>query len=322
VTAEVALFNRSAVALAADSATTVTYWDQGRQVERFFKGANKIFHISEREPIGLMIYDAASMQGLPWETIAKAYRESSIGRVHNALEEYAKDFFDYIVTDGHLFPREYQEKQLISGLADTFFRVCNVMNPSKEDGEKLSADKRSALIKEKLVNFKLFIKLFIEKAAFISDVDQEFVNKHAEPVYEQVLNKVSDVFVFKNIKDDINPKEIFHVAATALFKRQWTTLQKTGLVFAGFGKNQYFPHLSHYICYGVLCGKLLCEEQGDQVSISHENVSEIKDFAQSEMMPARACLVWVVYGGPSAPPRGRLRYPDRLRRPRWRNGQP
>jgi len=233
VTAEVALFNRSAVALAADSATTVTYWDQGKQIERFFKGANKIFHISEREPIGLMIYDAASMQGLPWETVAKAYRESSIGRVRNALEEYAKDFFDYIVTDGHLFPREYQEKQLISGLADTFFRVCNVMNPSKEDGEKLSADKRSALIKEKLADFKAFI----EKAPFISEVDQEFVNKHAEPVYEQVLENVSEVFVFKNIKDDADPKEIFHVAATALFKRDWTTLQKTGLVFAGFGKN-------------------------------------------------------------------------------------
>ncbi len=86
MTAEVALLNREAVALAADSATTVTYWEAGQPKVRYFKGANKIFHISKKYPVGLMIYDAGSLQGVPWQIIAKAYREKH-GDVPQCLSE-------------------------------------------------------------------------------------------------------------------------------------------------------------------------------------------------------------------------------------------
>jgi hypothetical protein len=41
VTAEVALLNKTAIALAADSATTVTYWDKNEPKTRYFKGAKR-----------------------------------------------------------------------------------------------------------------------------------------------------------------------------------------------------------------------------------------------------------------------------------------
>ena len=66
MTAEVCLMNRLAVVLAADSATTVTRWSEAGREERYFKGANKIFQLSDHRPIGLMIYDAADiLSGLP-----------------------------------------------------------------------------------------------------------------------------------------------------------------------------------------------------------------------------------------------------------------
>ena len=43
MTSEVCLMNRRAVVLAADSATTVTYWTDKGKEERYFKGANNIF---------------------------------------------------------------------------------------------------------------------------------------------------------------------------------------------------------------------------------------------------------------------------------------
>ncbi len=52
MTCEVALMNRSGIALAADSAVTVTYWEDGKRQERYFKGANKIFNLSSINPIG------------------------------------------------------------------------------------------------------------------------------------------------------------------------------------------------------------------------------------------------------------------------------
>jgi hypothetical protein len=38
----------------ADSASTVTHWTEKGSEERYFKGANKIFQLSDHNPVGLM----------------------------------------------------------------------------------------------------------------------------------------------------------------------------------------------------------------------------------------------------------------------------
>jgi hypothetical protein len=111
MTSEVALLNRNAIALAADSATTVTYWDKGGPKRRFFKGANKIFNISSLHPVGLMTFASANLQGVPWELVTKSYRQYLEDRSHDHLHEYATDFFDFAANHALMFPREVQEKQ-------------------------------------------------------------------------------------------------------------------------------------------------------------------------------------------------------------------
>jgi hypothetical protein len=59
VTAEVCIMNRLAVVLAADSAATVSQWTGSKYEERYFKGSNKIFQLSDHQPVGLMIFDSA-----------------------------------------------------------------------------------------------------------------------------------------------------------------------------------------------------------------------------------------------------------------------
>ena len=104
MTSEVALMNRSAVVLAADSAATVKVWENGKEVERFHKGADKIFNISTTQPVGLMIYDGAEFQGTPWEVLVKAYRDVRDGAPLNSLFDYPKDLVDFIVADPDAFP--------------------------------------------------------------------------------------------------------------------------------------------------------------------------------------------------------------------------
>ena len=72
MTAEIALLNKTAVALAADSAMT----DLG--TGKIYP-ANKLFALTKWHPIGVMIYANANFMGVPWETIIKMYRQS-IGR--------------------------------------------------------------------------------------------------------------------------------------------------------------------------------------------------------------------------------------------------
>ena len=88
--------NRHAVALAADSATTVTYWHGGEREERYFQGANKIFNLSRTHPVGLMTYGTANLQGVPWEVVVKAFRHHLGSRTHTTLDGYAQDLFKFI----------------------------------------------------------------------------------------------------------------------------------------------------------------------------------------------------------------------------------
>ena len=70
MTAEIAIMNKEAIALAADSAVTM---DQERG-QKIFTSANKLFALSKYYPVGIMVYGSASFMGVPWESIIKVYR--------------------------------------------------------------------------------------------------------------------------------------------------------------------------------------------------------------------------------------------------------
>jgi hypothetical protein len=128
MTSEVALLNRSAVALAADSATRVTYWEKDHYETRYFKGTNKIFHLSTVHPVGIMIYAAANLQGAPWDVLIKSYRDQLGTKSHDDLPAYATDLFDYIATNAHIFSADVQETQFKS---DAF---CRIGAKNRENG--------------------------------------------------------------------------------------------------------------------------------------------------------------------------------------------
>ena len=72
MTAEVAILNRSAVALAADSAVTIS----SQSSAKVYNTVNKLFTLSKFHPVGIMIYGNADYMSVPWETIIKLYREN------------------------------------------------------------------------------------------------------------------------------------------------------------------------------------------------------------------------------------------------------
>ena len=64
MTAEVLVMNKHGVALAADSAVTT----QGRKV---YNSANKLFRLSKKSAIGILVYQNSSLNGIPWELLIK-----------------------------------------------------------------------------------------------------------------------------------------------------------------------------------------------------------------------------------------------------------
>src|SRR4051812_10208603 len=69
MTAEIAILNKTAIALAADSKVTLS--TGGKQ--KTYDTVDKLFSLSKTEPVGAMIYGNAEFVGFPWETIIKEY---------------------------------------------------------------------------------------------------------------------------------------------------------------------------------------------------------------------------------------------------------
>ena len=89
MTAEIAIMNKQAIVLAADSAVTVGGG-------RVWKTANKLFSLSPFNDIAIMAFGAGDFIGYPWETIVKSFRGSVGRKRYKTVQECADDFIAYL----------------------------------------------------------------------------------------------------------------------------------------------------------------------------------------------------------------------------------
>src|SRR5690606_6685780 len=92
MTAQFAVMNKGAIALAADSKLTVTTGG----VTKTYDTVSKLFTLSEVAPVGVMIYGNADFMGYPWETIIKMYRRAKGAEVEDTVSLWAEDFFRFL----------------------------------------------------------------------------------------------------------------------------------------------------------------------------------------------------------------------------------
>ncbi len=123
MTAEVAIMNQHALVLAADSATTVTMWVQGERQTRYFKGANKLFQLSAKQPVGLMIYSSASLHDVPWELLVKDFRTHLGTDSCDRLAGYSRRFFEFVKAHGTLFPDDVRAQLFADQARTAAFRM-------------------------------------------------------------------------------------------------------------------------------------------------------------------------------------------------------
>ncbi len=160
MTAVIGILNKQAVAVAADSAVTVSA-PNGRKI---FNTANKIFTFSKHYPVGVMIYNSASFMSTPWETIIKLYRENLDTRSFNTLDEYIENFISFLKSKSYFTNTEYQYLELRNlgvGIFDRINRAA-LQNISPIDS------------KEAANNIKLRIDALIDEILGTNNYCNEF----------------------------------------------------------------------------------------------------------------------------------------------------
>lgn len=274
MTAEIAVINPTAVALAADSAVTI-----GNQ--KIYNSALKLFSLSKVAPVGIMIYGSADLLGMPWELIIKLFRRRIGNQTFEKLENYCDDFFDFI-KQSMFFDEETQDGWILSSIESYFDDINNFLKEKvtavlKEDGE-ISSIKTSTLLKECV--FERYELL--NGILFIEGMDEEF----AERLRKKYKNEIAEIIkrVFENI--DINKEttsKLYKIASMMVSKRIFSGAQ-SGIVIAGFGEADLFPGLMTYEIEGVVENKLKLVDIPGKSQKSGPHACTIIPFAQEDMV--------------------------------------
>lgn len=278
MTSEVVVMNRLAVALAADSASTVRSSD-GR--EKVWNSANKLFALSRCEPVGVMFYNDASLAGVPWETLVKDFRSSTLGAVvYPTLQEYACGFIKYLQSNLAFFSPEAQEGFFLAMVWQRF-------NAIKQEAIKTSFQQfASGKLKAPKVLDETKRRIDLELDRWSREDTLEVVGadlqKDIPRLYgDKIRNVIEDVYGDLKFTKGVIAK-LLRVAtlygAKADFENDYT-----GMVFAGFGSNDLYPVVRHLKIGMVIAGRLRYTRGKDFV-VSDGEPSHILPFAQSEMV--------------------------------------
>ncbi|WP_426423249.1 hypothetical protein [Bradyrhizobium genosp. A] len=291
MTAEIAVLNRSAVALAADSAVTIGHG----QNSKTYLSENKLFEISETKPIGLMIYNSLDFYGYPWEVLVKDFRKAKGDSACGNVSDWTQCFFDWLYTHRMPSPQQ-QEDQFIENvkviLGDTARAFRNKIFPFVGKPQtRLLREK----IKRSLPEVMRDKTLALRELASISNVDKL---KAASPDHAKILDEttLNDWLVskaalidgvaverFGTYELDDADKQILRKYVFDVFSRHVCTDDHTGLVFAGFGDAEQFPSLHNVTIDGVIGNRLRCLE-GRYYDVDHAaNQGTVVPFAQPDV---------------------------------------
>ena len=282
MTAEIAVMNREAIALAADSAVTV----QNEKGQKIFASASKIFTLSKYQPVGVMIYGSASFMGIPWETIIKIYRSRLGQKTFKTVAEYAEDFLAFLTEGKQLFSDNGQNLYVESSIYSYFRfiegeitkKVEEVIEEKGEIKETVAEEITSQIVKDYFVKWR--------KAKSVPSVPEDFTGDFRQK-YRNLIRTAK-----KNVLGELPltrsaSRQLTEIAVN-LFVKFPTGLHSSdtsGVVIAGFGVEDIFPVLESFSVDGKIGDYLKYKKNDDECAeITFENHAAIRPFAQSEMV--------------------------------------
>lgn len=273
MTAEIAILNRIGVALAADSAVTIS---SGQGDAKVYDSAEKLFELPGR-PVGIMVHGNADFMGIPAEVIVKGYI-AWMQTKEPHLSLYAQNFLTYM--RHHV---EYEESAVRKRVASIVVeRLAGLKTMGERDYHVAVGSSDGTFPKSTVFMAKRILELLEEEidrlrefadARELSDEDlpdelEEIVASAIEAVLGEGLLLKQDRFV-----------EFFKL----LFLKEPSVGGEIGIVFAGFGEDDPFPAIYSFECDLAFASKLKLRLTQD-AEISSEGHALIVPFAQSEMI--------------------------------------
>ena len=241
MTAEVVIMNAIGVAMAADSAVTI-----GTDARKIFTSTDKLFQLSRTDPIGVMAYNNSTLLGIPWEAIIKQYRATLRDRSLPSVGDHATSFLRFVEKNSGMFPRRVQDGHVVQFVAGFLrhFREDHLRSELDKEARrqgKLRATHIRRVADATLGNFRVtfladrkrLVGLGPQSAARVAARYRRIVRKEFEGAFGTM--PVSDAF-----------RRVLVQLTLSTLTREAFGPSSSGLVFAGFGAQEYLPTVVSY----------------------------------------------------------------------------
>lgn len=267
MTAEVAVLNKSSIALAADSAMTI------RGMGKMYP-TNKLFALSKHQPVGIMVYNSAQFMEIPWETLIKMYRSHRGTAAKPAVSDYLRDFFAFIC-DESICNEQQQTINLLRIVRDIFGYVV------EQHQRQANANRRI----DQTESLRLAIDRIASNIAAFEVAESMNGLNHRDLMANRQLDirrTAEQYFPGCNINAAII--ESLCALIVRCIKSNRLSDGYSGIVVAGFGQSEICPTLIEARTDGMISGRLkaICMQVQDIGRLGTD--AAIVPFAQREMV--------------------------------------
>lgn len=275
MTAEIAILNRTAVALAADSIVTLV----GPRGAKTFDSAEKIFELVRQQPIGLMIYNNSQFVNAPLEVITRRFREHHAKTRFTSLVQVWPEFRSYLRGFPHSDEDEDDHFQAFVRSEINEIRIVH-LSLMLEQGT-LPRRRTAAAIERSLRAYVRGRRSQAEERRIQGYLGgktfDDFDARYGPAVAELAKSGLDDIDLSDELLAEL--KQMMF----ALICSNVRTKAYTGLVFAGFGDADLFPTLHNVEMDGLYFGEFRILKD-DLIDIDRRGpTSAVVPFAQTEM---------------------------------------
>jgi hypothetical protein len=284
MTAEIAILNKAAVALAADSTVTVGGAD-GTKRAKTYQSANKLFTLSKHHPVGVMIYGNAGLMDVPWETIIKEYRKQLSVRGFGTVNGYAADFIRYLERSKNIFNEQLQRSWFAMSVHSYFLgRLLPLVNDAVKQsiGKGTATAAQIGAIASKVIQDHWASDL--SKIRVIPKLSGKFEEGIIKTHAKEVALATGEVFKSMPLSPDAI-KDLNRSAARVICGEIFPDPLMSGVVMAGFGMEQIFPEVQTFSPQCITKNRLIFRRETDEsYAITHDHGAALIPFAQKDVV--------------------------------------
>lgn len=242
----VCIINRNGIALAADSAGTIT----NNENKMFYNSMNKVFNLSKKNMLGAITYGKTLIHNTPIEIILKKFRDyideenlpvDDVFNVINLLENYLCNNADY-------FKFTSSETIVCKNFISELVKKWGVKINESING--IQADQIEQNIKNVILTFTKVVKEAENITKY--DVSSYIKSKYEKDAIDCIKRTCPKLVEFQSCLDEFLDN-IYHYFNLSLLAE---TKDPLGLLVAGYDVKSAFPKYIHVHIYNYIGSKL------------------------------------------------------------------